>query len=167
MTPSSRWWFAAFVVAVFFGGAGAGVIIDRVWLIDRRPPPAAQVTVIDARRPRAEAAGGRVVDVNLIRLRNRLALTTEQQGPVRELIETWVARVAELQVTTREQLVSETQRFEEALSSLLTPEQQGRLAGVRNVLLVPVGRGRVNGPLGAGRGGLRGGQGRPAGPGRE
>jgi hypothetical protein len=167
MTTSSRWWIAAFVVAVFLGGAGAGVIVDRIWLLDRRPPPAGAVSVLDGRRPRGDRATGRVVDVNLARLRNRLALTTAQQEAARELIEAWVSRVLDLQGRTRDQLLSETQRFEEQLSSLLTPEQRERLTDVRTVLLVPTGRGRLTGPVEGGRGGFRGGPGRPGGPGRE
>lgn len=170
MTTSSRWWFAAFTLAVFLAGTAVGVMIDRAWLLARRPAVSVPVAVFDGRRPRLEAAAGRIVDVNMARLRNRLGLTATQNESVRDLIEAWVARVTDLQVRTREQLLAETQRFEDELSPLLTPEQRERLADARNVLLVPAGRGgRFGGPSedGRGRGPFRGGPGRPGGPGRE
>lgn len=169
MTTSSRWWFAAFTLAVFLAGTAVGVMIDRAWLLGRRPAVSAPVAVFDA-RPRQDTAAGRIVDVNMARLRNRLALTAAQHEAVRDLIEAWIARVTDLQVQTREQLLAETQRFEDELSPLLTPEQRERLADARNVLLVPAGRGgRFGGPSedGRGRGPFRGGPGTPGGPGRE
>ena len=170
MTPPARGWFAAFVLIVFLAGTSVGVIVDRVWLIARRPAGVGPIALVDGRRPLPNGAAARVVEANLIRLGNRLGLSAEQAGAVRPLLEAWQSRVTELQANTREQLLAETRRFEEELSPLLTPEQRDRLTDARNVLLVPAGRaGRFGGPD-EGRGGRgpgRAGPGRPGGPGRE
>ena len=170
MTTSSRWWFAAFTLAVFLAGTAVGVMLDRAWLLGRRPAAATPVAVFDGRRPRPDAAADRIADVNMARLRNRLGLTASQHEAVRPLVDAWVTSVTNLQMQTREQLLAETQRLEEELAPLLTPEQRERLADARNVLLVPAGRGGRFGGLseeGRGRGPFRGGPGRPGGPGRE
>jgi hypothetical protein len=171
MTSSTRWWFVAFVVVVFLAGTSVGVIVDRLWLLARRPIGARPVAVADQRRPFAEGAAGRIVEANLARLRNQLDLTAEQYDSARPILEDWLARVTTLQATTRDQLLAETDRFEDELSPVLTPEQRERLTEARTVLLLPAtGRGRFSGPD-AGRGGRGparpGGPGRPAGPGRE
>lgn len=169
MTSSKRW-FAAFVVVVFLAGTSVGVIVDRLWLLPRRPMDARPVAVADQRRPFNEGAAGRIVEANLGRLRNQLGLTTGQYDSVRPILEAWLARVTALQAATREQLLTETDRFEQELSPVLTPEQRERLSEARGVLLLPAtGRGRFGGPdEGRGRGPARpGGPGGRSGPGRE
>ncbi|MCC7042412.1 MAG: hypothetical protein IT183_00985 [Acidobacteria bacterium] len=171
MMFSRRWWFAAFVVVVFLAGTSVGVIVDRLWLLPRGPVAGRPVAVAGQRGPSAEAAASRIVDANLIRLRDQLGLTAGQHDAVRRILEAWLARVATLQATTRSQLLAETDRFEEELSPVLTPEQRERLSEARTVLILPAtGRGRFGGAdAGRGaRGPVRpGGPGRAAGPGRE
>lgn len=165
MTPVTRLWFAAFIVAVFLAGTSVGVIVDRLWLLDRRPVATRPLGVADGRGPVAEAVAGRLVEANLGRLQAQLGLTTDQYAAVRPILEAWQQRVADLQASTRTQLVAETIRFENEVSAVLTDEQRDRLSEARSVLLVPApGRGRFTGPEGRGGPG-RGGPGR-AGPGR-
>jgi len=165
MTGLTRLWFAAFIVAVFFAGTSAGVIVDRLWLLDRRPQASSPIAVASGRGPAAEMQASRLVEANLGRLQNRLGLTDDQYDDVRPILEAWQQRVADLQANTRAQLLTETIRFEDEVSAVLTEEQRSRLSAARSVLLVPtLGRGRFAGPEGRGGPG-RGGPGR-AGPGR-
>src|SRR5690606_14405696 len=136
MTSSTRWWFAAYVVVVFLAGTSVGVIVDRAWLLPRRPLDARPLAIAEQRRPLAEAAANRIVEANLARLRDQLNLTAGQRQSVRPIVEAWLARVTTLQSTTRDQLLAETNRFEEELSPVLTPEQRERLAEARTVLLL-------------------------------
>lgn len=164
MTGSMRWWFVAFIVAVFLAGTSVGVIVDRRWLLpagagmDR---PLVVAGPANRRFPQAQNME-RVVDVNILRLRSQLELTASQAEAVRPIVEAWQQRIAALQSTTREQLLAETQQFESQLSGLLTPEQRERLSAVRGALLVPstLGRGGRGGPG-------RSGPGRPGRQGRE
>ena len=169
MTTSTRWWFAAFVVVVFFAGTSVGVIVDRAWLLARRPGPVRPIAVLDGRRPVQAAVADRLVEANLTRLANRLDLTSAQRDAARPLIEAWLTRIEDLQVTTRERLLAETQRFEQDVSPLLTPDQREQLAGIRGLLLVPTGRGaRFGGSQEDGRSPrrpFRAGPGRPGGAG--
>jgi len=169
MMTSTRWWFAAFVVVVFFAGTSVGIIVDRAWLLARRPGFVRPIAVLEGRRPIQAAIADRLVEANLTRLANRLDLTATQRDAARPLIEAWIVRIEDLQVTTRERLLAETQRFEQDVSPLLTPEQRAQLTSIRSLLLVPTGRGaRFGGPQEDGRGSrrpLRPGPGRPGGPG--
>jgi hypothetical protein len=164
MTGSMRWWFVAFVTAVFLAGASVGVIVDRRWLLPARAGMDRPLAVAGPgnRRSPQEQNMERVVDVNMLRLRSRLELTAGQAEAVRPIVEAWQQRVAALQSTTRERLLAETQQFETQLSGLLTPEQRERLSAVRGDLLVPstLGRGGRGGPG-------RSGPGRPGRQGRE
>jgi hypothetical protein len=169
MTSSRRWWFAAFVAAVFLAGSSVGVIVDRLWLLPRASIDSRPVVVVGQRGPSAEAAANRIVEANLARLGAQLDLTAAQYNAARPMLETWVARIGALQASTREGLLAETQHLEDQLSSVLTPEQRDRLSAARRFLLVPnTGRGRFGGPDEgrSGRGPGRGPQ-RPGGPGRE
>jgi len=167
MTASTRWWFSAFVVAVFLAGTSVGVIVDRVWLLRGWPSGTRTAPVAAERGPRGVDVN-RVVEVNLVRLRNHLGLTASQERSVRPLLEAWAGRITGLQASTREQLQSETIHFETELSLLLTREQQDNLSTARSVLALPApGRG------GGFEGPRRGGPGRgdpgfgPGGRGRE
>lgn len=172
MTSSSRWWFATFVVVVFLAGTSVGVIVDRAWLLRRRPLNEGTAMGASTNGP-----GLSIVEGNLRRLRERLELTPEQETTARPIVQAWVESVRALQQSTREAMIAEAAEFETALSQLSPPlsaEQRARLASFRGQLIVPApirGRGRFSaGPDGA-RGGRgmngRGGQARPGGPGRE
>lgn len=160
MTPSARrWWISAFVVLVFLAGTAAGVIVDRLWLLRRPAIASGQVRLADGQRPLPAVPANRLVGANLMRLRNRLDLTPAQEEQVRPLLESWQARVVDLQRRTRDQLLMEVRQLEEALAPILTPDQRTRLAEARSVLLMPAaGRGRMTGPDGGrgGRGSSRG-----------
>ncbi|MFO7302531.1 MAG: hypothetical protein DIU54_008975 [Acidobacteriota bacterium] len=159
MMSASRWWFAAFVVAVFLAGTSVGVIVDRVWLLPRpagigagvglRPAPAGR----GATAGRGAVAAESLVDRNLRRMQARLELTDAQTEQVRPLLDAWLQRIAILQRTTREQLLDETRQLEQQLADVLTPEQLTRFSRGRGVLLVPS-PGR-EGRFGPGRGAFR------------
>lgn len=168
MTASTRWWFGAFVVAVFLAGTSVGVIVDRVWLL--RGGSSGARPVLTERGPRVVDIN-RMVEVNLAGLRRHFGLTASQESSVQPLLEAWATRIAGLQASTREQLQAETVHFETELSALLTPEQRDNLSTARSVLALPAPErgGRFEGPRrgGPGRGGPGFGPGGPTGRGRE
>jgi hypothetical protein len=163
MTGNMRWWFAAFVVAVFLAGTSVGVVVDRLWLMPRGGGPAGRLAdgpPIRRPLPLSAEQRERLAAANLNRLQNRLRLTEAQRSQAQPIIEAWQTRVGDLQVSTRQRLRDEVAALERELASILTPEQQERLATVTNALLVPNmgpgGRGRgARGP-GPGRGEQRG-----------
>ena len=170
MTTSTRWWFGAFVVAVFLAGTSVGVIVDRLWLLRGGPSRVQPAPAVANRVPRVVDID-RMVEVNVVRLRRHFGFTASQESSVRPLLEAWAKSITGLQTTTREQLRTETVRFEAELSAVLTPEQRDQLATARNVLVLPspeIG-GRFEGPRrgGPGRGGPGFGPGGPTGRGRE
>lgn len=134
MTTPMRWWFGAFVVAVFLAGTSVGVIVDRVWLLPRGAGvrPAAAMN-----RPAGQAPLDGIVDANMRRLRSRLQLTDAQVDSIRPMVESWQQRIAALQRTTRDELLREVDRLEQDVATVLTPEQRDRLSAVRGALLVP------------------------------
>ncbi len=170
MTTSTRWWFGAFVVAVFLAGTSVGVIVDRLWLLRGGPSRVQPAPAVANRVPRVVDID-RMVEVNVVRLRRHFGFTASQESSVRPLLEAWAKSITGLQTTTREQLRTETVRFEAELSVLLTPEQRNRLATARSVLVLPAPEigGRFEGPRrgGPGRGGPGFGPGGPTGRGRE
>lgn len=155
---------------MFLAGTSVGVIVDRVWLLRGWPSGVRPVPTAAERGPRVVDIN-RMVGVNLMGLRRHFGLTPSQESLVRPLIEAWANRITGLQTTTREQLQTETVRFETELSAVLTPEQRDHLSTARRVLALPspeAGR-RFEGPRrgGPGRSGPGFGPGGLAGRGRE
>lgn len=153
--PASRWWFGAFVIAVFLAGTSIGVIVDRLWLLPQAAGPDATVGVrtVSPVRGGGPARGAspfeNLTERNLRRMQARLDLTDAQAEEVRPLLDAWLQRIALLQRTTRNDLLEEVRLLEERLEGVLTPEQIERFGRGRGVLIVP-GPGR-EGRFGTGR----------------
>lgn len=140
MTGSMRWWFAAFVVAVFLAGTSVGIVVDRAWLLRRGGEPSSRTDVMPPSRrpvPLSAAQRDRLAAANLNRLQNRLRLTEEQRTKARPILEAWQLRVTELQTSARQDLRETVAALERDLSAILTPDQQQRLSMVTETLLVP------------------------------
>ena len=166
MTASTRWWFGTFIVVVFLAGTSVGVIVDRLWLL--RGGSSGARPVLTERGPRVVDIN-RMVEVNLGGLRRHFGLTASQESSVRPLVEAWAKSITGLQATTREQLRSETVRFETELAGLLTADQRDLLSTARGVLALPAPDrgGRFGLPGGPRRGGPGFGPGDATGRGRE
>jgi hypothetical protein len=153
MTTTSRIWFGVFVVLVFFTGAFAGVMADRLWLL-RGGAPFARGERIGEGRP-----GGRMgytLPVPMLRggaapmtarLTAQLDLTEAQQRQVRELLDRWADRAPVLQYELQRNFKLEQDRLRAEIEALLTDEQRARFRELSDLVERP-GRGgpRRGGP---------------------
>jgi hypothetical protein len=147
MTTTSRIWFGVFVVLVFFTGAFAGVMADRLWLL-RGGAPFVRGERIAEGRPGSRM--GYTLPVPMLRgglapltarLTSQLDLTEAQQKQVRELLDRWADRAPALQYELQRNFKLEQDRLRSEIEALLTDEQRAKFRELPPDLVRRPGRG--------------------------
>ncbi|HAK55866.1 MAG: Spy/CpxP family protein refolding chaperone [Vicinamibacterales bacterium] len=128
----ARIWLALFVVVIFVGGIGAGVLAGT-WLA---PPDGMRQRPVFDDRSRDDGSedrfrgGGRGTSPERLigRLADELELTTEQRDELDALFDEQRDQMRSLSEEVREQFRSAQQELRSAIADILTEEQQARFA---------------------------------------
>ncbi len=152
-----RAWFIVFVVAVFFGGVGAGTILDR-YLV---PTRSTQRADLPAGRFAGRGAGGGFGPAMVTRrLANALNLSSDQQKQIDGIFARRRQHHEQIRGEVRAKFEAEQRELRDEIRKVLTPDQQKLFEQWLQQAPMRRGPGRQLGP-GAGRGGA----GRGMGPG--
>jgi hypothetical protein len=143
---SARVWLLTFVGLVFLVGGSAGILVDRVWLLQPAGSPPA------APRPGPPPAGPPAERI-VAELDAALTLTEAQRQQITTILEAHRPRVRQLQEDARQRFIDEQRLLHDEISKTLTPDQAALFKNI-SVGLDPgrgPGRGRPGGPPRRGR----------------
>jgi hypothetical protein len=153
MTGRTRLWFVLFLLLVFATGAFSGVVLDRIWLVQRsraligdlRPGPRLE---LPGGGRRGGSAGPALIESQLARLGRQLELTADQRVALREILQRWNTRAGALQAEARQQYAEAQAALGMEIEAILTPEQVRQFRSTRGDI---GGRRRGGGPPPRGR----------------
>jgi hypothetical protein len=128
MTARSRLWFSAFVLVVFVIGVFSGVMLDRLWLIERGRAVVGQGMLGMAPGParRGGGPGPIAIEGQVARLDRQLELTAAQREELREILRRWNVRATDLQGEARRQFVGAQAALRADIEAILSADQVAR-----------------------------------------
>jgi uncharacterized membrane protein len=133
VTVRSRLWFATFVLVVFVLGGLSGVVLDRLWLIERGRAALGPGGLGLGPGPgrRGGGPGPVAIEGQIARLDRQLELTGAQRDQLRDILRRWNDRATELQRDARREFVEAQAALRADIEAILSADQVTRFRSLR------------------------------------